>query len=382
MPSDLHCPRCGRKLFQSQHGANITFECPKRHGLCMTLAGVRQVCGSQVFVNALWQNAYFRAPFGDLSCPVCRRVMKRVVIPVNGGDLELDICCRCQEIWFDPGELQALPRERPPEPPELPPAAREALALHAVARMEQEASGWDPGDAMPDDFWNCLAALLGFPVKNESVIGRPYITWGLVLLCAAVFLLTCGQLESIINDWGFIPAQPWRHVGLTPLTSMVLHAGWIHLGVNMYFLFAFGSDTENTIGPWEYLGLILLSGLGATLLHGFFFSWSSIPCVGASGFISGILAAFAVLYPCRRLTFMLTAWFHFCWIPVPAWMAFLLWVGYQLLAMVTTVSDADKGGVAYTAHLGGAIAGAIFGAVMRYRQQKAAEDFERRPYDG
>ena len=78
---------------------------------------------------------------------------------------------------------------------------------------------------------------------------------------------------------------------------------------------------------------------------------------------------------------MVGARFQFCWIPVPAWLVFLLWVGYQVLTMVMTLSDADKGGVAYTAHLGGAVAGAIFGAAMRCRARKAAEDFERRRQD-
>ena len=149
--------------------------------------------------------------------------MKVVNIPVAGKDMELDVCCSCQEIWFDPKELAALPVYMPPPAEELPPEAREALAIHQVERIARESEAEKAEDALPNNVWEFLAAVCGFPVKSESVAdGRSYVTWGAVLLCVAVFILTgCGSAGDI-QAWGFIPAEPLRRGGLTILTSMLL----------------------------------------------------------------------------------------------------------------------------------------------------------------
>lgn len=381
MTEALHCPRCGGELAKAFYAKRICFRCPAGHGECMTVSGVRSLCGNAKFVGELWQNAYYNAPAGSVACPVCRKPMKRVIIPVGGREMELDVCCSCQEIWFDQEELEALPVHTPPPPPGdgLSQAAREALAIHAAKRAAWEAEN---RPYVPENIWEFLSGLLGFPVKHEKVAdGRPYVTYGAILLCAAVFLLSLAAPDAAIGTWGFVPAEPWRHGGLTILTSMFLHAGWVHLGGNMYFLLTFGADIECALGRWKYLTLTVASGLSAVFLHWLTHRYSTIPCVGASGFISGVIAAFAILYPQVKLSFMIQGLllrYHDGWIDIPAWGAFLLWIGFQFLLAALEERGGHGAGVAYSAHLGGAAAGVVFGIMMRYFRRCEADDFARR----
>jgi len=378
MTEKLYCPKCGRELVREFYERRIRFRCPAGHGECMTVSGVRSLCGDPGFVGGLWHNACYLAPTGSVECPVCRRPMKTVAIDVGEKELEIDVCCSCQEIWFDPNELGAIPVYAPPAEPELPPEAREKLALFEVERIEREAAETPEDGIAPDNAWQFLAAVLGFPYKREKVAyGLPFATWGMLFVCVALFV--AGLFHgSFVEELGFVPAEPWRLGGATILASMFIHAGVWHLVGNMYFLYLFGSELECAMGRWKYLALALVSGLSATLCCYLVHRHSLIPCVGASGFISGIVAAFAVLYPQVRISFVVRRWFMYGgFLSLPAWAAFLLWLLFQL-AMAYLESKAPGGGVAHSAHLGGAAAGLICGAVMRYFRMREADDFARR----
>ena len=202
------------------------------------------------------------------------------------------------------------------------------------------------------------------------------MTWFLVLACIAVAALTFPHLDMYVREWGFIPAEFARKDGATWVTSMFMHGDWVHLVGNMYFFWVFGDNVEDELGKINYLGFILLSGFSATLLHLLLKPGSTIPCVGASGFISGVIAMYAVLYP--GVTIMVCCRNFFRWriIGIPAWLAFLIWGLLQLLWAYLTYASPDCGGVAYAAHLGGAIPGLICGFVMRYNRARRAEEFD------
>src|SRR5436305_133646 len=198
-----------------------------------------------------------------------------------------------------------------------------------------------------------------------------------VLLIAAnvlmfLFELSLGsRLGSFVMSAAFVPA---RYTGggfslgeLGPglsaaLISMFLHGGWGHLLGNMLFLWIFGDNVEDRLGHVRYLVFYLLSGFAATFAHLFFSPGSTVPAVGASGAISGVLGAYLFLHPQARIQTLLILGFFFRLVYVPAWVFLPLWFLLQLLsgvAMLGARSTVETGGVAWFAHIGGFIAGPI-----------------------
>jgi len=374
--NSLHCPRCGAELLRDSYLKKICFRCPEDHGVALTVSAVRALCRGVKFADLLWRKAYNTSEAHGGPCPICRRPMKVVSLPAaDGAELELDICCRCQEVWFDPDELEALPLPQAEE--ELPQRAREILALHEVRRIERESAAADTA-AAPENKLLLLAACLGFPAELDAPAHerRPVITWILAALCIVCFFPVCLAPEETIGAWGLVPARLWRMGGATLLSSMFLHGGVWHLVGNMYFLLTFGDNVEDALGRTKYLLLVLLSGLTASATHILFNLDSQVPCVGASGFISGIIAAYAVLYPQVTLAMLMRFGWLFRFIRLPAWAAFCLWLVYQCV-MAALTGNGPGSGVAYTAHLGGATFGLIFGLAMRAASKRAVEEFDR-----
>ena len=105
----MDCPRCGAPLERSFYQGRISFRCTRGHGRAMTLSAVRALCGNTGFANMLWRRAAEMPSGPGGNCPVCHHPMTLVTLPVQGGNLELDVCCRCQELWFDPTRLRHCP---------------------------------------------------------------------------------------------------------------------------------------------------------------------------------------------------------------------------------------------------------------------------------
>ncbi len=373
MAMNMNCPRCGAQLVHTIYEGKISFHCPYGHGHAVTLSAVRALCGRPEFANILWRKA-LQTNGGGGGCPICGRPMALVRVPVAGQELELDICCRCQELWFDPLELEALPRPLPPpQRSELPQRAKVILAHHAIEEMQS-----CPVDSEPDNAWGYVAGLLGFPVEvgAPSRYSLPWITWGLALLCVVVYVFSWGNLSAAAQEWGLIPQECFRKNGATFITSMFLHGGLFHLIGNLYFLLIFGDNVEDALGKLKYLALLLASGLVAGLLHITFFPGSSIPCVGASGFISGIIAAYAIFFPKVSISLFFRIGLYFRWLSMPAWGAFVLWMLYQgTMALLSYFADLGSG-VAYGAHLGGAVVGCVAGFFLRKQVQNRLKELE------
>jgi len=165
-----------------------------------------------------------------------------------------------------------------------------------------------------------------------------------------------------------IPAFLGGHVGfeaafLPLITSMFLHSGFLHLAGNMLFLWIFGDNVEDSFGHLPYLFFYAACGLGAGLLHVLFNLGSTIPALGASGAISGIMGAYMVLYPRERI---LTLVFIFV-VPIPAVFILGYWFLLQFLAGIDALGTSAKGGVAVWAHVGGFLLGVLLTQVVRRR---------------
>jgi membrane associated rhomboid family serine protease len=186
----------------------------------------------------------------------------------------------------------------------------------------------------------------------------------LILVNAYVFIGWQQQVgvDRTVALAGFIPAE-YAHG--TPgamthmITSMFMHAGWMHLIGNMWFLWVFGRNVENACGFFRYLAFYILAGAAATWAYTWSSPDTSIPLVGASGAISGVLGAYFLRNPRARITTLIPFGIFTRIMAVPAWFFLLFWIGFQVLSQIaeSSASGQETGGVAYFAHIGGFIAG-------------------------
>jgi membrane associated rhomboid family serine protease len=186
------------------------------------------------------------------------------------------------------------------------------------------------------------------------------MTAAIIVANAIVFVMELIGGEPFVMHWAEIPATIVSgHRWITILTSMFMHAGWMHIIGNMVFLWAFGPEVEDSMGPIKYLVFYLLSGLAASLAQTALMPHSTVPNLGASGAIAGVMGAFLVIYPYDEIrTLLLLGWFTRITF-IPAVLLIGLWFLIQLFSQVGAVSDAQGGGgVAYAAHVGGFIFGA------------------------
>ena len=154
-----------------------------------------------------------------------------------------------------------------------------------------------------------------------------------------------------------IPIQPLQPIWLTVLTSMFLHGGFLHLAGNMLYLWIFGNNVEDLLGPVRYVVFYLLCGLAAAAAQIAFSIGSPVPMIGASGAIAGVLGAYYVRFPRARVQCLVFLFFFVSVIWLPASLVLLLWFLLQVLNSFGVIGRSTHGGVAVFAHLGGFIAG-------------------------
>ena len=204
-----------------------------------------------------------------------------------------------------------------------------------------------------------------FPIRDHNPSGRvPYITWALIALNSVIFLSYVGLFDSprAINafffDFAAIPVRISNGDGLeTLVTSMFLHGGWMHILGNMLFLFIFGDNVEDEMGHVPFLVFYLACGLLAGLAHVVSAPMSTVPTVGASGAIAGVMGAYLLLFPRAQVDILVIIVVIFRVFPIPAWIMLAVWFGLQFIGGVG--ADPQAGGVAYWAHAGGFVAGMV-----------------------
>lgn len=202
-----------------------------------------------------------------------------------------------------------------------------------------------------------------FPIRDHNPSGhRPHVTLALIAANVLIFLgywlmVPAGPAQDgFFFTWGLVPGRLMQGGDwFTVLTSMFLHGGWAHLGGNMLFLWIFGDNLEDLMGPAGFLGFYLAGGAGAAGLQVAMDPASPVPMVGASGAIAAVMGGYLLLFPRARIDVLVIFVIFFRIFPMPAWIVLGLWFALQIAAGVSTPTDA--GGVAYWAHAGGFLSG-------------------------
>jgi len=227
------------------------------------------------------------------------------------------------------------------------------------------------------------------PLKNlRPRTHFPAVTIALIVINFIVFFyqltLDPRTLQSFIMTYSMIPARAQLALahsqytlaqGFFPLfTSMFLHAGWLHIIGNMWFLWLFGPNVEDRLGHFPYLGFYLACGLGAGIAQTVFSLGSTIPGLGASGAIAGVLGAYVVFFPSSRILTLVTLFFWWFFARLPAVLFIGLWFAVQFLSGLGSLGSAQAGGVAWWAHVGGFLLGMLLVSGMRRKQPELYYD--------
>ncbi len=212
-----------------------------------------------------------------------------------------------------------------------------------------------------------------FPIRDSIRARRfPFVNYALIAANLLVFvheaqLAMTGRLDAFMQAYALIPARffsdPMMHIP-DIFTAMFLHGGWGHVIGNMWFLYVFGDNVEDNMGPVRYLFYYLIMGAGAATAQLLASPHSQLPMVGASGAIAGVLGGYFVLYPhAKVLTFFIFIFF-IRFIEIPAFFYLGIWFLMQAVNGLGALSDSatrgDTGGVAWWAHAGGFAAGFMF----------------------
>jgi len=224
-----------------------------------------------------------------------------------------------------------------------------------------------------------------FPVRDTlRPRSRPTVTWTLIALSVAAFVamssLQAGLFERLTLTYGLVPARlsfadpaGWLRLG----TSIFLHGGWFHLISNMWTLFIFGDNVEDRIGHGRFLAFYLASGVVAGLAHVALTPGSTLPTIGASGAIAGVLGAYFVLFPSARVLTVVPLIFLPWLIEIPAFIYLGVWILSQLSSGLLSLGAAgDFGGIAWWAHIGGFVFGALAVRLVAPRRRPAAARFD------
>ncbi len=202
-----------------------------------------------------------------------------------------------------------------------------------------------------------------FPLRDsERSQTTPIVTIALVVINLLAFFYEVSlddfSLHYFLSEWGTVP-RDFRFVSV--LTSMFLHGGWMHVLGNMWFLWIFGDNIEDILGHGQYLLFYLLCGSAGGLLHVGFNPGSSLPAIGASGAISGVMGAYLVSFPRARIHTLIFFVIFMTTIEVPAILMIGYWFAVQLFSGFGQLAEAShqQGGTAWFAHVGGFVAGVV-----------------------
>jgi membrane associated rhomboid family serine protease len=222
-----------------------------------------------------------------------------------------------------------------------------------------------------------------FPLSDSAKAPRfPFMMWLLILANVYVFIreLMAPNIDTFVSHYALIPAHVdfTNYITLIPfITAIFLHGGFLHILSNMWFLYIFGDNVEGELHPVGFLLLFLVAGIAGNLLQYFIMPSSTIPMLGASGAIAGVLGCYYVLFPSSKVKTLLFLFIFVTIIDVSAPIILGYWFILQLISGAGSLSQSsiDQGGVAFFAHIAGFIIGLIVGRMVKSRVQEEPSSF-------
>jgi membrane associated rhomboid family serine protease len=331
------CPKCRNYLQKAKlsHQEHSGWSCLGCKGYALSAETTRALLHEKLN-KWLWELAEGARIDPSIPCPGCQAAMREVVLYPSGGALRLNVCIQCKAVWLDRGEMEDIKK-----------------------RASQQS--WKEARVTESDHLHILAALKQLPVPEDGFKwGRHTAFLSALLLLFGVFGIL--QPEWALRKFSFIPEYSLQTRLHTWLACAFVHADWRHLFGNLYFLWIVGPELERALGLDRFFLIFALSVIGGNAAVYGSHEAFSIPHLGASGGISGLMAAFTLQFPHRRISI-----FHWMnsnsrsgitGIRLPMWMAFL---GFMILQIVSHETQPREAmiQISYMSHIGGALTGLI-----------------------
>ena len=377
----MNCPSCNASLSEITHQGVTVDVCPGCRGVWLDPGELALLSDTE---NDLPKESDSRrtAPGQGLQsktdshCPRCQAGFDTFEY-APGTSLYIDRCKDCEGIWLDAGELKKIrnishqrrflsihsptdPQRRLQELLRSENRRSRAQMTQARTATSTAASGSSSRSGRSSTSVYFFQLLTGLPVEVDAKRERfPAATLGLIVVCLMVFLYQTFAVYdpmAFLHQYGMIPGLVTAGDGLMGLfTSLFVHGGWLHLLGNLYFLWLFGDNVEDRLHRGVFLLFYLGCGLVADFCHVIATNMPYVPTVGASGAISGIMGAYLVLYPKRKMYQVF--WFIQFRISVAFYL--MIWLGLQLFYSSLAAQQGSGAGVAWWAHIGGFGAGAL-----------------------
>ena len=348
------------------HLGSAPFHRCESHGVWATISFFSRFRHARSLAIDLFQARKFICNTSEapLKCPCCYSTMRPTEFKKVSG-LVVDQCFHCNGIWFDTGELNSIP-----EKGEL-----ESAFFHSPLQKQWRAETSEKISILAhEQYEKQLTPMMFFGLPSEEDNGRTpglaLMSLALVIICFIFSLKGFKSLEFLQNG-AFNPLDPFNR--LTFLTSIFLHAGWWHLLSNIYFLYICGDNVEEVKGPLFLGGLFFFSALAGKFLYTII--GGTVPSVGASGGVAGLLAFYALSFPKNRFNFLFASRFHFARFyaySISAPMALFIFLLTQLLALGKSQLHLPVGRTNFMVHIGGIVAGILVYLVSEQKSKTAA----------
>lgn len=334
------CPRCTFALTPTIQGNVELDHCDRCGGNFFDPGEARKLMGDATEPTE-WVARDFARSLGQskLRCPAAHGPLEAYDLKLGDRQVEVDVCPRCKGLWLDRAEVQQF------------------VAILEKERDDEARAQFSAGGAKTYLF----QLFTGFPLEvYNPVRRRPWFLYGLTLLLIAAFVSELVFGAKFVEGWYLDPVK-FRHGhqlwGL--VTYGLLHGGIGHLLGNLYFLLVFGDNVEDTLGKLGFGAVFLLASIAGGLLHCAGALGETVPVVGASGGIAGLMAAYLVLFPRAKLWVV----FFFIRFQLSVFWYFGIWIGLQFL-----YASLGLPGIAWYAHIGGFFAGGLVAYLMRPRK--------------
>ncbi|MFN2524926.1 MAG: rhomboid family intramembrane serine protease [Actinomycetota bacterium] len=352
------CPACRTRLTKGFTERGVFWHCSNCGGRTVGIGLLRRLV-VESYIASVWRQVAEHGIAGGPPCPFCEHSM--IMSGSSGGvSDQLDVCTRCQIVWFDAREFERAPALAAPPRRALSQEALEALGRFKAAEIAESMRFVGTDSASSEDTILAATAVLGLPVEEEAgwLKRNPWVSWGLVLL-VAVWGIAGLLRPGLIRQFGLIPGEPFRLGAATFITSLFFHAGELQLLASIYFLALFGDNVEDYLGRGNYVLLLLIAGLAGGVLHILFTGDELRPAVGASPAVAGIVVFYALQFPRTKMHYLHTVRWH----SMPASAALMLWLASQV---ITTRPEFLRTGTSSVwIYVGGAASGLLFWRLFR-----------------
>jgi len=355
------CPRCTFRMEQVHHNGVELDHCFRCGGTYLD-AGEAKMAFGEALEPSYWKNLAASRELGPSGVidPKSNKNMTAYSVGWGGSSVEVEVCPETAGMWMDGHEIKNLQK-----------IAKQAGSKFQIKKVapaegdEKEKEG-DKGED-PGILAYIFQLLTSFPIEVwNPVRRRPLFVWTLVATLALIFLgqtlyawQTTGSffgLRASFMAFGLIPNDLFQGNNVyTAITHAFLHGSFLHLFGNLYFLYTFGDNVEDFMGRGRFIVMYILAALAGAGLHAISDTTSMIPMIGASGAIAGVMGAYLVLYPRVKV------WIVFMFVRFKLGVVWYLvfWIGLQVYSVIM-----QKPGVAWLAHIGGFVMGALFALIF------------------